>query len=101
MLLILMLYALAPMMPGAPALSDAMAAATLDKAPDAAVKWVAPDQAEAGKRAQEVVPFVGEVMDECRLCRQQRLRDAGLGVQDQEHSYYLLDSPILKKLEKH
>jgi hypothetical protein len=45
----------------------------------------------------EVVPFVEAVMDECKLCRQQRLRDVGLSVKDQEHSYYLLDSPVIKR----
>ncbi len=89
--------------PGSPVLPEALAAATAtqDQSSDAAVKWFAPDQVDARKRAQKVVPFVGEVMDECRLCRQQRLRDAGLGVKDQEHSYFLLDSPVIKKLEDH
>jgi hypothetical protein len=40
-------------------------------------------------------------MDECRLCRQQRLRDKGLGVNDQSESYFLLDSPIIRKTEDH
>jgi hypothetical protein len=48
-----------------------------------------------------VVPFVEAVMDECRLCRQQRLRDKGLGVNDQSESYFLLDSPIIRKTEDH
>jgi len=68
------------------------------KAPEAAA-WSAPDQVDAQKRAQEVVPFIGEVRDECKLCRQQRLRDEGLGVKDQAHSYLLLDSPIIKRTE--
>lgn len=63
--------------------------------------WTAPDQEAAKKRAAEVVPFVGQVRDECRLCRQQRLRDMGLSVKDQTESYYLLDSPIIKKTEDH
>jgi len=63
--------------------------------------WLAPDQEAAKKRAQEVVPFVEAVMDECLLCRQQRLRDKGLGVKDQSESYYLLDSPLIRKTEDH
>ncbi len=63
--------------------------------------WFAPDQEAAKKRAQEVVPFVEAVRDECRLCRQQRLRDKGLGVKDQTESYFLLDSPIIRKTEDH
>jgi hypothetical protein len=35
------------------------------------------------------------------LCRQQRLRDKGLGVKDQSESYFLLDSPIIRKTEDH
>jgi hypothetical protein len=35
------------------------------------------------ERALETVPFVDAVMDECKLCRQQRLRDMGLGTKDQ------------------
>jgi len=89
--------------PGSPAPTKAWAAtaATNDEPNQTAVEWFAPDQVEAQKRAQEVVPFVGETMDECKLCRQQRLRDSGLGVKDQLHSYYLLDSPIINKLENH
>ena len=61
--------------------------------PSATQKWVAPDQEAAKKRAAEVVPFVEVVRDECRLCRQQRLRDQGLGVKDQSESYFLLEQP--------
>ena len=67
----------------------------------AADPWVAPDQEAAKKRAEEVLPFVEAVMDECRLCRQQRLRDMGLGVKDQTESYSLLNSPIIRKTEDH
>lgn len=79
--------------------TEVRAAAVQDQPAEAAPTWVAPDQVAAQERAREVVPFVGEVMDECRLCRQQRLRDAGLGVKDQSNSYFLLDSPIIKQLE--
>jgi hypothetical protein len=65
------------------------------------VGWTAPDQEAAKKRAAEVVPFVEAVMDECKLCRQQRLRDEGFSVKDQEHSYYLLSSPIIRQTEDH
>ena len=67
----------------------------------ATVVWTAPDQEAAKKRAEEVVPFVEAVMDECRLCRQQRLRDKGLGIKDQSESYFLLDNPIIRKTEDH
>jgi hypothetical protein len=63
--------------------------------------WTAPDQDAARERAREVVPMVDEVMEECLLCRQQRLRDVGLGVKDITHSYFLLDSPIIKAREDH
>lgn len=62
-------------------------------------KWTAPDQEAAKKRAQELVPFVEAVMDECQLCRQMRLRETGLGIKDITHNYFLLDSPIIKKTE--
>ena len=63
--------------------------------------WTAPDQEEARKRASETVPFVDTVVKECRLCRQQNLRNQGLGVKDITHNYFLLDSPIIKKQEDH
>jgi hypothetical protein len=74
-------------------------AATNQTETQTATVWLAPDQVAAQTRAEEEVPFIGEVMDECKLCRQQRLRDQGLGVKDQTHSYYLLNSPILRKRE--
>jgi hypothetical protein len=43
-----------------------------------------------------VVPFVEAVMDECRLCRQQRLRDKGLGVKDQEKAIFCWTARSLK-----
>ena len=69
--------------------------------PAVAAKWFAPDQEAAKKRAEEVVPFVEAVRDECRLCRQQRLRDKGLSVRDQSQSYFVLDSPIIRQTEDH
>lgn len=63
--------------------------------------WIAPDQEAARKRAEEIVPFVDTVVQECRLCRQQRLREEGLGVKDITHNYFLLDSPIIQKREDH
>ncbi len=63
--------------------------------------WKAPHQEEARERAKEVVPFIDAVRDECQLCRQQRLRDVGLGVKDITHSYFLLESPIIKQREDH
>jgi len=82
-----------------PALAAADTAA--EPPPAEKVVWTAPDQEAAKKRAAEVVPFVEAVMDECRLCRQQRLRDMGLNVKDQTESYYLLDSPIIRRTEDH
>jgi len=61
--------------------------------------WVAPDQEAAKKRAAEIVPFVSKVLDECLLCRQQKLRDQGFSVKDITHSYFRLESPTLKKEE--
>jgi hypothetical protein len=61
--------------------------------------WIAPDQEAARKRSQEVVPFVVAVMDECQLCRRMRLRETGLGIEDITHSYFLLESPIIKQTE--
>ena len=72
-----------------------------DAAKPAVVAWTAPDQEAAKKRAEVVVPYVEAVMDECLLCRQQRLRDMGLGVKDQQQSYFLLNSPIIRKTEDH
>jgi hypothetical protein len=63
--------------------------------------WKAVDQEEARQRAGEIVPFVDQILDECQLCRQQRLRDVGLGVKDIVHSYFLLDSPIINRRENH
>ena len=67
----------------------------------AAEQWKAVDQEDAKKRAAETVPFVETVVDECVLCRQQKLREQGLGVKDIEETYYLLDSPIIKQREDH
>jgi hypothetical protein len=61
--------------------------------------WQAPDQVAAQKRAREMVPFVDTVIDECLLCRQQKLRDKGYSTKDIPHKYVLLDSPIIKKQE--
>jgi len=80
--------------------SQAAAGAEEASAP-ATREWIAPDQAAAQERAKEVVPFVDTVVDECLLCRKQKLRDMGLGVKDITHNYFLLDSPIIKKREDH
>ena len=62
-------------------------------------KWEAPDQKAAASWAKEVVPFVETVVDECLLCRQQRLRDQELSVDEITNPYFLLDSPLIKKVE--
>lgn len=64
-------------------------------------EWIAIDQKNAAIRSQEITPFNAEVVDECRLCRQQRLRDMGLNIKNITDSYFLLDSPIIKKTEDH
>ena len=38
-------------------------------------------------------------MEECQLCQQMQLREMGLGIKDAANSYYLLDSPIIKKMD--
>ena len=63
--------------------------------------WKAPDQEQAMARAREVVPFVETVIDECLLCRQQKLRDQGLGIEDISDTYFLLESPVIKAKEDH
>lgn len=67
--------------------------------PETTTPWMAPDQEAARKRSQEIVPFVDTVVEECRLCRQMRLREMGLGIKDITQNYFLLDSPIIKKTE--
>lgn len=86
---------------GGPSPPEAVAAAegAAPAAPGNGLKWTAPDQEAAKERSQELVPFVEAVMDECDLCRQMRLRETGLGIKDITHSYFLLDSPIIKKTE--
>lgn len=60
-------------------------------------EWKAPDQEAAKIRANETVPFIEAVLDECLLCRQQKLREMELGIDDMSNTYFLLDSPIIKK----
>lgn len=81
----------------------AAAAAVLSDEASTSIKndWKAPDQENAIARSKEIVPFVDTVIDECRLCRQQKLRKQGLGTKDMENTYFLLDSPIIKKQEDH
>jgi hypothetical protein len=61
--------------------------------------WQAPDQVAALKRAAETMPFVEAVMYECKLCRQMRLRETGLSTKDITNSYFVLNSPIINKVE--
>jgi len=81
------------------AIAAAEGAAPTPASSQTTTRWTAPDQEAAKKRAQELVPFVEAVMDECQLCRQMRLRETGLGIKDITHNYFLLDSPIIKKTE--
>ncbi len=71
------------------------------KVEKATEKWVAEDQFEAIKKATEVLPFVAEVIEECPLIRQQRLRNLDLSIKDIDTSYFLLDSPIINKTDNH
>lgn len=74
---------------------------TLDNTGSKEPEWKAPDQEKAVLRAKETVPFVDTVIDECLLCRQQRLRKQGLGTEDISNPYFLLDSPVIKAQEDH
>ena len=94
------LVALSPDGPG----STAALAATAQEKPTPepeATTWTAPDQETALARAAETVPFVEAVMDECKLCRQMRLRETGLSTKDITHSYFVLHSPIINAVEDH
>ena len=61
--------------------------------------WVAPDQSAAAKFAHEEVTFVREVLEEYPGMRRQKLIDMGIGIMDLSHTYFWLDSPIIKKNE--
>ena len=63
--------------------------------------WQAPDQEQAKERAKEVVPFVKEYQDDCRISRRICLMDAGVSLDDVKEVYFLLDSPIIKQREDH
>ena len=67
----------------------------------AAEVWKAPDQEKALKKAQEEVLFVKEYVDEDIILRQMRLREEGISLKDVENTYFLLDSPVIKKTEDH
>ena len=59
--------------------------------------WMAPDLEAAGKRAQEVVPLIIDYKKESPYDRIKRLRDLNLGLKDVKQTFFLLDSPIIKK----
>ncbi len=63
--------------------------------------WKAPDQEKAKERAKEVVPFIKEYKDDCRINRRICLTDAGIDLDDVQDVYFLLDSPIIKDREDH
>lgn len=65
------------------------------------LEWVAPDQVAARERSREIVPFVKDYVDECIICRQQKLLDLGLGLKDIDSRYALLESPLIGKEEDH
>jgi cytochrome c553 len=61
--------------------------------------WTAPDQEKAKERAKKVVPFVADYVDDCQINRRICLMDAGVSLDDVQHVYFLLDSPIIKARE--
>lgn len=63
--------------------------------------WKAPDQEKAKQRAKQVVPFIKEYKDDCKIARKICLMDAGISIKDVEDVYFLLDSPFIKKREDH
>jgi len=67
----------------------------------AAEVWKAPDQEKALKKAHEEISFIEKYVDEDRILRQMRLHEEGISLKDVEHSYFLLDSPVIKKSEDH
>jgi hypothetical protein len=101
MLLVGVIGGLVALPPGSPGSAAANAAAAQNKpAPEPeTAAWTASDQEAALARAAETVPFVEAVMDECKLCRQMRLREMGLSTKDITHSYFVLNSPIINKVE--
>ena len=60
-------------------------------------EWSAPDQEAAIAWAEQTVPFATDILDEDWLSRQQRLRDQGIGINVIDKTYFLLNSPIIKK----
>jgi len=79
-------------------ITTAFAWGVLAAAPGA---WTAPDQEQAKKRAEQVVPFIKEYKDEGPIDRKISLMDAGISIKDINEVYFLLDSPIIKKSEDH
>jgi len=63
--------------------------------------WKAPDQEKAKEKAKEVVPFIKEYKDDCKITRKIFLMEAGISLKDVTDVYFLLDSPIIKKRENH
>jgi hypothetical protein len=63
--------------------------------------WKAPDQEKAKERAREVVPFVKDYKDDCKILRRVCLLDEGISIKDVTETYYLLNSPIIGKHEDH
>ncbi len=57
----------------------------------------APDLEQARAFAREVPEFVTDVLLESPYKRRQAVLDKGLGVKDAKRTFYLLDSPLLKK----
>lgn len=63
--------------------------------------WKAPDQEKAKERAKEVVPFVKDYKDDCKILRKLSLMEKGISLKNIEDTYFLLDSPIIKEKEDH
>lgn len=62
-------------------------------------EWTAQDQEAAKKWSAEIVPFVKDVQDEDPLRRRLRLREQGIGLDDMDRVYFLMDSPIIREVK--
>jgi len=61
--------------------------------------WIAPDHAEAQRRATQPREFIAEVRTEDPKLRQLRFKNLGLGVEDIKYPYAVLESPMVNTYE--
>jgi hypothetical protein len=59
------------------------------------------EQKKAEIRAEEIVPFLSEYKQECKILRNISIMEKEISVTDINDTYFLLDSPIIKKNEDH